>query len=151
ADLNVRAYVSRIVDYLVASYRIPSGSIRVDKEIQVVHLSIDTAMHLGLLLTELLINCLKHPVATADDRRIRIALRALADDRFELVVERRGVELRDEPQEDCLKTPGLRLIDTLVRQVGGTIEVNTDHRQEFRITFRDLHRSKNGDTGSVTS
>jgi|GEM_PF-1264328 len=148
ADLNVTAYVSRIVDYLVASRSHPGRSISVDKEIQVVHLSIDTAMHLGLLLTELLINCLKYAVVGASNGRIRIALRTLTEDRFELIVGHNGADRQEEFGDDLLKTAGLRLVDTLVRQVDGTIEATHNHGQEFRITFRDLHRPRTGDTNS---
>lgn len=141
ADLDMTAYVSRIVDYLVASKFRSGNPISVEKEIQVIHLSVDTAMHVGMLLTELIITCLKHAFSQGQQGGIRISLRAMTEDRYELVVGHNGEGVKANGV-DGMKSAGLSLIETMLRQVDGTMEIVHNGGTECRITFRDVHRPR---------
>ncbi|MCE7698101.1 MAG: hypothetical protein K8E24_004430 [Methanobacterium paludis] len=49
-----------------------------------------------------------------------------------------GTGLPDDFKLENAKTLGLELVNNLVKQIDGKIEVNTEHNTSFTITFREL-------------
>ncbi len=99
-------------------------------------LGVDTAVPCGLIVNELVSNALKH--AFPDDRRgtIEIVMRAAAEDRVRISVADDGIGLPEHPAESGRQSLGLRLIDTLVRQLDGDLDVETGAGTRFCITVK---------------
>ncbi len=60
ATLDVQDYVGSLLDHLFNSYKSLAAVTSLRKDIENISLGIDTAIPLGMLLTELVSNCLKH-------------------------------------------------------------------------------------------
>jgi two-component sensor histidine kinase len=79
-------------------------------------------------------NCFKHAFADATAGRIRVTLRSDRHNNM-LTVADNGVGF--PPGFDFRNSPsfGLQLVNTLVEQLQGRIELNTDHGSAFVVTF----------------
>jgi PAS domain S-box-containing protein len=131
-------YLQNLVVYLVHSYQIDSGRVRLKIDVGDAALDINTAVPCGLVVNELVTNALKHAFPGGRKGEVRISLRPGADGRFTLTVRDDGVgwpQGSDFRQTDTL---GMQLVTMLVSQLDGTIELTRKPGTAFRISFREL-------------
>ncbi|MCX6210768.1 MAG: tetratricopeptide repeat protein, partial [Bacteroidetes bacterium] len=60
AVVDIQSYISNLCDNLFASYNIQSDKIILKKDIQKINIDVDTVIPLGLMINELITNCLKY-------------------------------------------------------------------------------------------
>lgn len=99
---------------------------RIECHAEPIELSADTAIPLGLILTELVTNAIKYAYPEGEGGPIRIGI-ARADGRIAMTVEDEGAGL---PADFDLKAQsrrslGTRMIASLTRQLSGEIEMGT--------------------------
>jgi two-component sensor histidine kinase len=131
-------YVRNLASYLFRSYGVHSNVIQLKVNVEDVFLGIDTAIPCGLITNELISNSLKHAFPGGRGGEIRIELCSDHDGQFTLVVSDNGVGF---PQDlDFLDTDslGLQLVNTLIDQLEGTIELDRSGGTVFEITFTAL-------------
>ena len=97
-----------------------------------IELTNDTAMPLALILNELLTNAMKHGASGAARPSIKVGL-TKRDDGFVLYVEDDGpgFDLQSVQQQ----ASGLKLVQGLARQLGGTLEVSRDLAFRCSVQF----------------
>jgi len=137
AVIDFSKYTEELVKYLLKSYAVDSKLIRVNIEVNGVLLDIDTAIPSGLILNELISNSLKHAFKNKDQGEINVKL-SLNHNNFELIVNDDGIGLSEGLDYVFAETSGLQLVNTLVRQLDGIIEVESNSGTTFKITFRDF-------------
>ena len=96
---------------------------------------IDTAIPLGLIVSELVSNSFKHAFPESEAGTIRVGLREEGG-LMALTVSDTGIGFPEGL--DFMNTPsmGMQLVVTLVEQLEGTIDIGRDKGTEFRITFQ---------------
>jgi len=95
-----------------------------------------TVVPVGLILNELMSNCLKHAFPEKRRGRIRIGTRPAGEDNIEFSVSDDGVGLPQEIDPHNTETIGLGLVVGLAEnQLGGSVEVARDGGTRFTITF----------------
>jgi two-component sensor histidine kinase/sensor domain CHASE-containing protein len=104
---------------------------------QPAELSIELAVPLALILNELITNALKYGVAPAASPRppegdIRVDVRSTADD-VTIVVRDVGPGLPEGFSVKRSRTLGLQLVNALLKQVRGTIEIQAEGGATFTI------------------
>lgn len=112
--INLTEYINSLVNGLFYSYSIKNhinSTINVDD----VELNIETAVPLGLILNELISNCLKHGFPNGDGE-IYIKLKNL-DDKYEMVVGDNGIGFPKELNFQNTDSLGLQLVNNLVNQI----------------------------------
>ena len=97
-------------------------------------LSVDTAIPCGLIINELISNCLKH--AFRDGRPGRIEVEFRAGDTYLLRVADDGVGLPEGFDIARSESLGLQLANTLTDQLDGEVQVANNRGASFTITFR---------------
>jgi two-component sensor histidine kinase len=154
ARIHFADYVQNLATFLVRSYGDRTHPITLHVEGDDTVLTVDSAVPCGLIVNELVSNSLKHafrqddealakgsPQATPSgaengkEREIRIKLRANPDHQMCLMVRDNGVGFPhdlDFRQTDSL---GLQLVNSLVNQLDGTIEMHRNGGTEFKILF----------------
>jgi two-component sensor histidine kinase len=110
-----------------------------------IHLGMDTAVPCGLIVNELVTNALKHGFDTKTGGIITISLEhtnAEADPgarrTFQLTIDDSGRGLPDSFDIEQSETLGLQLVTTLVEQLDGDIEVESNSGSKFIINFVEL-------------
>ncbi|MFC1833099.1 PAS domain S-box protein [Thermodesulfobacteriota bacterium] len=137
ADVRGSDYIGNLVDHLVVSLSGLGKIIDVKKEMEDVSFGLKTAIPLGFLVTELFSNCLKHAFLDRNEGEIKVFLKSVNKNEFELVIKDNGIGM---PEDVDLKNPtslGLDLVDTFVEQLKGEIEVRRDAGTEVRIRFKE--------------
>jgi two-component sensor histidine kinase len=86
----------------------------------------DQALPLGLLVNELVANCLKHAFAHDRGGEVHVSLHSHSNDaRWCLRVTDTGVGLPPDFEALRARSLGLQLVDDLTRQLGGTLEITS--------------------------
>jgi len=97
------------------------------------HLPTDQAVPLALLVNELVTNAVKHGFPDGRQGRIRVGLGPDPDDIWCLSVADDGVGLPPTFDPAAVGSLGMRLIRTLVRQIGGTLRLDQNHQPGTRF------------------
>ena len=136
ANVDFNGYVKSISNYLLRSYIVTSGAIKLNLEIEDITLGLDHAIPCGLIINELVSNSLKHAFPKGREGEIKIALRTINDHEVELTVSDDGVGIPREIDMGNPETLGLELVQILAEnQLDGTLELERDGGTEFRIRF----------------
>ncbi|MGE5646060.1 MAG: sensor histidine kinase [Acidobacteriota bacterium] len=109
--------------------------IRLSLDIEPVTLSLKQAAPCGLLINELLDNCVKHAFAGGRRGEVAIRGRLLPENTLELDVRDTGVGLPAQVDPRTAETLGLHLVSVLARQLRGSLEVFREGGAGFRIAF----------------
>ena len=134
--INFGEYVRNLTASLAHSY-IASPAIRIRVDIRDVFLDIDMAIPCGLIINELVSNSFKYAFRDGRAGEVYISLSGNGQT-YTLVVSDDGVGL--PPGMDFRNTPslGLQLVNTLVSQLEGTIELDLEKGTSFKITFAEI-------------
>jgi PAS domain S-box-containing protein len=135
ARVDFGSYVQDLATFLFRSYRSRRGAVHLSVDADGVSLPIDAAVPCGLIINELVSNALKHAFSDGREGEIRVTLGADAARRIRLTISDNGVGFPAEV--DYRETPslGLQLVNTLVDQLDGEIELYNGKGSRFEITF----------------
>jgi two-component sensor histidine kinase len=105
----------------------------------------DVAVPLGIIVNELVSNSLKHAFPNRYGGEIRIRLRREEKNNeigkfFSLTVSDNGKGIPENLELESLESLGLQLVNILVDQLDGEIELKREHGTEFKITFNLAER-----------
>ncbi len=132
--IDFSEYIQKLTNDLFRSHGVDQNRIKLKINIEDVSLDIDTTIRLGLIINELVSNSLKY--AFPDDRKGEIQIEFHSDDdKFTLKVSDNGIGFSRGLDFQKTETLGLQLVDTLVKQLDGTIELDRINKTEFKITF----------------
>ena len=99
-----------------------AGRVKAEVNVQNVRLDIDRAIPCGLIINELVTNCVKHAFPGGREGKIDVLMKGTEEGRLELVVADDGVGgLEDRCSGSSL---GMRLIKSLVTQLKGRIWID---------------------------
>jgi len=138
ANVEFNDYLKNLVHDLFASYKVSTSRISLKMDIENISLGIDTAIPTGLIINELVTNCLKYAFSKDTDGEVRISLRSLDDGHNELVVSDNGIGLPEKLDIKKAESLGLRMITNLTeRSLHGKVKINRDNGTEFQIIFKE--------------
>jgi two-component sensor histidine kinase len=128
---------------LFYSYAIEENRIGHIIEVEDVMLNIETAIPIGLIISELVSNSLKYAFPTLDSAnvdkkgKLQVILKQI-NNNFELIVMDNGVGLPEGLDFKNINSLGLQLVNNLVDQIDGKIELDRKDGIKFKITFKEL-------------
>ena len=131
--VDFRRYAAALVEELLRSYG-AARRIELHLDMEDVYLDIDQAVPCGLIVNELASNALKYAFPGERQGRLRLAVAGdggglvltIADDGVGLP---EGLDISDSP------SLGLRLVDSLVKQLRGQLDVDREAGTAFTVTF----------------
>jgi PAS domain S-box-containing protein len=138
--INFKNYVENLVNDIFYSYGIKKGTIEPKLEIENINIDIDTLIPVGLIINELVTNSVKYAFPKGKGT-IKIKLRS-NQDQLELIIADNGVGLPDEMDYKNTDSLGLQLVNGLVYQIDGEIELQRSQGTEYKITFKELEPRK---------
>lgn len=141
AKIDLSKYVSSLVSYLFDSYMVDPRRIKLNVDMEEVLVNIDTAIPCGLIINELVSNSLKHAFPEGFDGEITIRIHD-TDGEYDLTISDNGVGFPSDLNFRKTDSLGLQLVNSLVGQLDGTIELDRSHGTEFRIKFNELEYKK---------
>jgi PAS domain S-box-containing protein len=133
ANINLADYVRSLTSYLLNSYGVASHMVKLSVNVETAPIGLDRAIPCGLIINELVSNALKYAFPQGRRGEILVDLQRDGGGKLILAVKDNGVGLPEDM--DITDTPslGLQLVNTLVKQLDGTIEVDRAGGTEFRM------------------
>ncbi len=155
--LDFAAYLRNLTADLFRSYKLGSDKIKLKLDLEQVYLGMDTAIPLGIIVNELISNALKHAFPSGSGGEIRLKLcknesfaancdTPVPDPSCEykngfhylLTVEDDGKGIPKGIDFQNTDSLGLQLVNILVEQIDGCIELKRDHGTKFSIWFSNI-------------
>ena len=138
ARINMMEYVKSITSGILVSFKKDPDLIKLKINFENIWLNMDTVIPCGLIITELVTNSLKYAFPDDMSGEINIDLNPLGKDEFLLCVGDNGIGISQDIKFEEIKTLGLLLINSLVKQLDGTISLDRSHGTLFKIKFKEL-------------
>ncbi|TGL67878.1 response regulator [Leptospira kmetyi] len=138
AQMDFKEYLYNLTTNLLRTYRVNS-EINFVIEADPIFLSLDSAIHCGLIVTELVTNSLKYGFKGREKGNIYISIRNL-EEGFVLTVEDDGIGFPDDVDFSRTDSLGLQLVNILSEQIGATLTLEKSEGTKFKLTAMDLNR-----------
>ncbi len=138
SKVEFASYIRSLSTYLFQFFKVDPDRVRLETDLQDILLDINSAIPCGLLINELISNALKHAFPEGRRGVISVGLRREEDGRLRLRVADDGVGL---PGGLDLRTPGsfgLQIVDLLINQLDGEVELDGKKGTSITISFRQL-------------
>lgn len=129
-------YIKNLVNSLYSSYGISIERVKPEIEFRSIYLDIDTAIPCGLIINELISNCLKYAFPDLRKGKICIDLKELNESDYVLIIRDDGIGIPESVDFGNTNSLGLKLVKILSEQLGGTVELIRNNGSEFRISFK---------------
>jgi len=133
ARIDFGEYTRSLVGFLVRSYNV--SGVQVQVEVQNIELPVNTAIPCGLVINELVSNALKYAFPNERGGVVVVGLKVTPDRTAVLSVQDDGIGLPADLDHQNTTTLGLQLVNTLTKQLNGTIGLIRDRGTTFSITF----------------
>ncbi|HEY9596144.1 MAG TPA: histidine kinase dimerization/phosphoacceptor domain -containing protein, partial [Cyanophyceae cyanobacterium] len=138
ANIDFGQYLPDLITHLFDTYKVNANAVTLSTKVDIILLEIDTAIPCGLIVNELVSNSLKYAFPNNRKGTIQIEFHANNDDTLTLTVRDDGVGIPKEFDIETTSSLGLTLVQGLVDQLEGTIELNRSKGTEFKINFPRL-------------
>ena len=166
AIIDFAKYTYDLVNYLFKTFAVDSNHIQVNINTHGILLDIDTAVPFGLIINELVTNSIKHAFPTIESSStndqyliqtaknqdqgynsffcpegtfiIEISFRLSHND-YILEVRDNGIGLPNDFDFRYSETTGMQMVNALVRQLDGLIDLENNHGTGFKITLREFN------------
>lgn len=135
ARIDMRRYLAELLAAIGRAHRREEVTVTLD--VAPAHLSIHSAVPLGLIVNELVTNAYKYAFAGCTNNELRVELHQLAPTGYRLVVADNGISL---PPLDLatVQSLGLRLTAGLARQMHAQFSISRAGGTCFSIAFCEL-------------
>jgi PAS domain S-box-containing protein len=137
SKVNINDYIEVLAKDLFNAYHISESSVSLKVNAGDVFLDIDFLIPCGLIINEIVSNSLKHGFREGRKGEISISLTSDASGK-RLVVSDNGIGMPEGFDIDKSETLGLLLVNSLVSQLRGTMEIDSNEGTTYQITFPEL-------------
>ncbi len=148
SKIDFQEYIQNLVLYLFDSYSLESEKVRLKMQVEDVALNIETAIPLGLIINELVSNSFKYAFPGNRKGELHVNLGKGEDEEYDydytLIVKDNGIGFPEGLDFQNSDTLGMLLVNTLVTQLHGIIELNRKDGTRFTIKFKELKYKKRG-------
>ena len=131
--IDFSGYIKSLTSHLARSY-VTSPNIDIQLDIEDISLDLDMAMPCGLIINELTSNSLKYAFSEGHAGTISITLKQ-AGNAYRLTIADNGKGMPPDNDYRDTTSLGLQLVNVLVGQLEGVIELDASAGTSFTITF----------------
>jgi PAS domain S-box-containing protein len=133
--INFAEYIHNLATNLFQAYEVNENGVILKISVATIYFNIDTAVHCGLIINELVSNSLKYAFVN-DCQKGELQIDFLVENQqFKLSVSDNGIGFPLNLDFRNSGSLGLRLVCSLVNQLRGTIELDQNSGTTFTITF----------------
>lgn len=135
ATIDIADYIQNLTNYLLSLYSL-NRNIDISINADNAYLNVDTTVPLGLILNELASNSLKY--AFPDGNGLISIVFKNYTNQYHLEVHDNGVGLPEDIDFKNTKSLGLKIVNMLVEQISGTIELDQTEGTKYVIRFKEI-------------
>lgn len=135
-NINVAQYVRRLTADLYRTYATSIHPVTLEQAIDPsIHIGVDRAISLGLILNELIANALKHGFKSGQSGTLTMSLQAVSSVEYALSIGHDGHALPSEFDPQAPQSMGLKLVSILIQQLKGRLECDRSPQTVFTVYF----------------
>lgn len=142
SNIDFTSYIKSLINDLMYSYDADSRNIKSVIDTGNFLFSIETVQPLGLIVNEIISNSLKYAFKDKNEGTILVKLQKMHSNNFKLTVSDNGMGFPENIDFRNTSSLGLQLVNELVKQLEGNIELNIDNGTEFVIVFKEPEYKK---------
>jgi len=131
STIDLNTYFTHLLTDLIDSYEL-TAKISYRTDIQVRDAIMDSIIPLGLILSEIISNSLKHAFTDRETGEIYLSIQR-KDNMCHILIRENGIGIKQEFLELERSTLGIDLIEALVEQLDGTMQVTNDNGTVYSI------------------
>jgi two-component sensor histidine kinase len=140
AGVELHRYIQQVASVAFRAQASTGGNVRLVLDLASVTASLDLATPCGLLVNELISNCVKHGFVDGQSGEVRVALQRTPGSpdeapRWSLRVSDTGVGLPADFEARRAQSLGLQLVSDLAGQIGGVLVTEPGPGAAFSVTF----------------
>ena len=125
-SVSVKDYFVKLTEGLFDSYNIHPDNISLQLFVADLDLDVDTVIPIGLIVNELVSNCLKYAFSIGEKGVISVSLQEI-DDRLILTVSDNGKGIAQTEIDNLGDSLGYKLIQALSAQLNGSYQIDGEH------------------------
>ena len=133
-NVGLKSYVSDLGTYLLQSSGNSNDTV-LKYEVDDIELEIEDAVHVGLIINELITNSIKYGLTENGEGEIDISLRKIDEERISLKISDHGVGFPQGMKIDESVSFGYFLIDAIIEQHDGELKYYNDNGANIDITL----------------
>ena len=134
SQINIKSYVESLVYQMISSYSSRAIRINVVSKIDNIKFNLNTAIPIGLIINELIINTYKYSFGRNENGTVEIKI-FKNQDFYELHYSDNGKLMPENFELNSTENMSLQLVQILVKQVDGQINYIKDNKNLYRLTF----------------
>jgi PAS domain S-box-containing protein len=140
AGVELHRYIQQVASVAFRAQASTGGNVRLVLDLASVTATLDLATPCGLLVNELISNCVKHGFVHGQSGEVRVALQRTPGSpdeaaRWCLRVSDTGVGLPADFEARRVQSLGLQLVSDLAGQIGGALVIEPGPGAAFSVTF----------------
>ncbi|HDP80249.1 MAG TPA: PAS domain S-box protein, partial [Spirochaetes bacterium] len=133
--INFAEYCDELMGQLIKSVKRPGADIEIKLNVEEALLDIDTVLPCGLIINELVTNSLKYAFSDTGKGTISLDFNRGKEDRYLLRVSDDGRGMPETRTDRPAKTLGMFIVDSLTKQLGGTMEISSGPGVSVAVSF----------------
>ncbi|MBN1350005.1 PAS domain S-box protein [candidate division KSB1 bacterium] len=137
ARIDFAVYLEKLIKQLFRSYDVRTDAVELQIEVDKVELSIDTAIICGMIINELVSNSLKYAFPENRNGSINIRIFKAINNLVTMIISDDGIGFPERVDFPEAKSLDLQLVDMLVKQIEGKIQLARNHGACFTIQFKE--------------
>ncbi len=150
SSINMPEYIGDLVEYLKYSFAI-SGQLWFDLQVEPIHLDLQQAVPVGLILNEVITNSFKYAFPWSGEDKITVRLFATGNGWLSLIIGDNGRGLPPNFDPKQRSSFGMLLIGGLTEDLEGSLHIDTSSGTSVHIRFRQINAGAVSEDGSRES
>ncbi|MBI5207155.1 MAG: HAMP domain-containing protein [Candidatus Firestonebacteria bacterium] len=135
SKIDFYEYIDELITNLFSSYGIKSEIIKFEIDVKNIFLNINTAIPCGLIINELISNCLKHAFPNRKSGKVKLSIYN-DNETYTIIVSDDGIGLPENFDYRKTESLGIKLVASLINQLNGTLTLDKNMGTTFKIMFQ---------------
>jgi PAS domain S-box-containing protein len=131
--IDFGGHIRTLVSQLFRSYQVSADAVRLIVEVAEVPLAVDTAILIGLVISELVSNSLRYGFPDGRRGEVRVSVSEDREKRLQIVVSDNGIGLPESIDFRRAQSLGLQLVSLLSDQLKATVELERAGGTTFKL------------------
>jgi len=134
-NIDLTEYISNLVDEISLTYKSGGLNIILEKDIGNFNMDSQVLFPIGIIINEIITNAFKHAFSGRSSGFIFISVQSHGNS-LKLIIRDDGIGIPDSFNIKTTKGFGLSLVNILVGQMNGTLEIYRNNGTEYRIIIK---------------
>lgn len=139
--IRIENYVQNLVESLQTSYSVDQSKIKTQLDVEPLEIDINSAISLGLILSELITNSYKYAFPDESEGEIRISLQQNGQDLLTLVSDN-GVGIPDQYWDKESSSFGLKLVKSLAKKLKAELDFSSVQGTQVELKMVNFFKAQ---------